>query len=376
MTKARRITRTVFLILNIITSVVFLLACLSPHVNPVQYWYISMLGLAFAVIIVTELAFIFFWLLFKPVYIFIALVPLIIGWKSLSVFFAVNLPQKFNYEKPANVIRIADWNVARFIEWKRNNNKGSQTRMKMIDLIKEQNADVFTMQEFFTSTDTTYWDNLPYLAKEAGFPYHYFARSGDGDRQWFGNIIFSKHPIVDSGKFYFPRAAYPETLLHTDIKIGNDTIRVYTTHLQSLKFNKEDYESIEMIKKDQEVALGRTRGIFSKLKRGITVRHEQADLVRDMINNDPYPILFTGDFNDVPNSYAYNTIRGDLLQDAFLEKGLGIGRTFNDISPTLRIDYILATKDFEVRQFNRVLRKLSDHYLVVADVKLKRASSE
>ena len=74
----------------------------------------------------------------------------------------------------------------------------------------------------------------------------------------------------------------------------------------------------------------------------------------------------------MPNSYAYNTIRGDLLQDAFLEKGLGIGRTFNDISPTLRIDYILATKDFEVRQFNRVLRKLSDHYLVVADMKLNK----
>lgn len=351
---------------------VFLLACLSPHVNPAEYWYISMLGLAFAIIIVTELAFIFFWLLFKPVYIFVSLVPMLIGWKSLSVFFAVNLPQKFNYEKPKDVIRIADWNVARFVDWKRSNNQGNQMRMKMIDLIKEQNADILTMQEFFTSTDPAYWDNLPYLMKEAGFPYYYFANSQDGDRQWFGNIIFSKYPIIDSGKFYYPRARYPETLLHADIKVNNDTIRVYTTHLQSVNFKKQDYQSIEKIKKDQEDIIGNSRGVFGKLKRGLTFRWEQATLVRDMINNDPYPIIFTGDFNDVPNSYTYFTIRGNLLQDAFLEKGLGIGRTFNQISPTLRIDYILTTRDFEVLQFNRVLRKLSDHYLLVADVKLNR----
>ena len=59
------------------------------------------------------------------------------------------------------------------------------------------------------------------------------------------------------------------------------------------------------------------------------------------------------------------------LEDAFLEKGFGVGRTYSFLSPTLRIDYILATKNFKVEQFNRFVRDYSDHYMLVADLKLE-----
>ena len=59
------------------------------------------------------------------------------------------------------------------------------------------------------------------------------------------------------------------------------------------------------------------------------------------------------------------------MQDAFLKKGFGIGRTFSAISPTLRIDYIFADDHFGIDQFRRIVRKYSDHYMLVADIKLK-----
>jgi endonuclease/exonuclease/phosphatase family metal-dependent hydrolase len=59
------------------------------------------------------------------------------------------------------------------------------------------------------------------------------------------------------------------------------------------------------------------------------------------------------------------------MQDAFLKKGFGIGRTFSALSPTLRIDYIFADKHFKILQFNRLVKKLSDHYMLLADVELK-----
>jgi len=68
-----------------------------------------------------------------------------------------------------------------------------------------------------------------------------------------------------------------------------------------------------------------------------------------------------GDFNDVPNSYAYNTI-GKGLQNTFAEKGSGIGRTFSGISPTLRIDNIFASEPFTVLQYTRIPKKMSDHF--------------
>lgn len=368
----RRVTKIVFIYLNVIASALFLLACLAHTLNPIKWWFVSLLGLGLGLMVVTLIAFILFWLVFKPRYILLSLVPLLIGYKSISLFFALGTPQKFNYQKERGALRVAHWNVARFFELKRNNNRGSQTRLKMMDLIKQQNADVLCMQEFFTSTDSTLYNNMHHLMKELGYPYNYYSWSADGDLQWFGNAIFSRLPIVDSGKIYFPNARYPETLLHADIKYGNDTIRVYTTHLQSLNFKKQDFETIEEIKEGQKNIVKSSKGIFSKVRRATTLRKRQADLIKEVLSNDPYPIILTGDFNDVPNSYTYATIKGNDLQDLFLKKGFGIGRTFNSISPTLRIDYMLASKDFDVLQFNRIVRNLSDHYMLVADLKMKK----
>lgn len=368
----RRITKIIFLVLNILVSIAFLLACLASSLNPVKWWFISLLGLGFGLIVITLFAFILFWLVIKPPYILVSLLPLLIGYKSIAVFFGFHIAEKFNYQKDKSTLRIAQWNVARFTEWKRNNNKGSQTRLKMMDQIKEQNADVLCMQEFFTSTDTTYYNNLSHLLKEVGYPYYYFARRTDGDRQWFGNVIFSKYPILDSGKINFPNDRNPETLLHADLLFNQDTIRIYTTHLASLRFQKQDYENIEEIKDKQKDIIQNSKGIFSKVRNAMMKRKEQAELIREVVSNDPYPAILTGDFNDVPNSYAYATVKDKKFRDVFLEQGFGIGRTFNAISPTLRIDYIFVTKEFQILQFNRIVKNLSDHYMLVADVRLKK----
>lgn len=372
----RRFTKKLFIILNAFVAIIFLLACLAPYLDPKKWWPISLIGLGFAFIIVTLIAFIFFWLIFKPRWMLISLVSLGIGYKSILVFFGFHTTDKFDYNKPTNVLRVAHWNVARFVEWKRNNNKGSQTRLKMMDQIKEQNADVLCMQEFFTSTDPVYYDNLNYFLKDLGYPYYYFSRDDDGYLQWYGQAIFSKYPIIDSGIIRYAKPSLPEALIHTDIVFNGDTIRLYTTHLQSVQFEKKDFETIENIKNNDEKAVKNSRGIFSKLKRGVINRSGQADIVRNEINKSPYPFVLTGDFNDVPNSYTYFTIRDNDLQDAFLMRGLGVGKTFSYIAPTLRIDYILTTKNFSVKQFNRIIKNSSDHYMLVADLQLRKGISK
>ena len=111
------------------------------------------------------------------------------------------------------------------------------------------------------------------------------------------------------------------------------------------------------------------KSIVNKLGMGYKFRGQQADIVRKHLDESPYPAIVCGDFNDVPNSYTYFQIKGN-RQDVFVRKGNGIGRSFTAISPTLRIDYILADKKFDVLQYNRSLVPWSDHYPVVADLKL------
>ena len=369
--KYRRITRIIFLSINIMVAVMFLLACLAPYLDPKNWWMISLIGLGFAFIIVTLMAFVFFWLVFKPAYVFISLVVMLIGWKSISVFFAFHIPDKFDYDKPPDVLRVVQWNVARFTEWKRNNNKGSQTRLKMMDLIKEQNADVLCLQEFFTSTDTVYYNNLGHVMKELGYPYFFYSWDDDGDEQWTGSAIFSRLPIIDSGMIRFPKPSIPEALIYADVVSDSDTMRIYTTHLQSVRFRKQDFENIESIKKTDDRIVENSKSIFAKLRNGVIHRSTQANILKEEVSRSPHPFILTGDFNDVPNSYTYFTVKGNELKDAFLATGFGVGKTFSYIAPTLRIDYMFVTKDIAIRQFNRVVRNYSDHYMLVGDFALK-----
>jgi endonuclease/exonuclease/phosphatase family metal-dependent hydrolase len=241
----------------------------------------------------------------------------------------------------------------------------------MMELIKEQDADIFCMQEFFTSLNPDWYANLEYVRTNLNYPYYYYSHDHDGDKHFFGNVIFSRYPIIDSGMIRYPRPTLPESLMHTDIKVNDDTIRVYTTHLQSLQFRKSDYDKIDQIKDADDGLVSNSKTIFSKMKKGLSYRKIQTDIVRQVLDDSPYPFLFCGDLNDVPNSYTYFTIKGD-LQDAFLKKGFGIGRSFSSLSPTLRIDYLFADDHFKINQFNRVVKNYSDHYLIISDVKLEK----
>ena len=358
-----------FLFLNSLVAVLFLLVCLIPYVNAAGWWGLSLLGLGFPLIFLLLVLFIFFWAVFAPRYTLLSLIILAIGYKSIAAFFAVNPPDTFTYEKPDSTIRVLSWNVARFLELRRNNNSKSQKRLKMLDLIKQQGADVLCFQEFYHATDSNFYNNIDAI-KALGYPYFLYSWDRDGYKQWFGQAIFSRHPIVDSGVLHYPPPSQRETLIHADILFGGDTLRFFTTHLQSVKFKRQDYENIEEIKNRDDSLLQNSRSVLQKLKLGVILRAQQAGIVKEVLSYSPHPFVITGDFNDVPNSYTYFKI-SDGLQDAFLKRGFGIGRTFSAVSPTLRIDHILTTKDFDVLQFNRQVKSLSDHYMIVSDLKVK-----
>lgn len=367
-TRLKNFTKKLLIILNVFVIVFFLLACLAPHLDPQQWWFISFLGLVFPFLLFAVIVSMIWWLFIKPRYAIWPAIALILGIQSINVFLSFRPSSTFKHEKASGNIRVATWNVARFIEMKRNNNKGSQTRKKMMEQIREQNADILCMQEFFHSVDSMWYPNLEFVRKELNYPYYYYSHDNDGDNHFIGNVIFSRFPIIDSGMIRYPRPTLPESLMHADIKVNDDTIRVFTTHLQSVQFQKRDYETIDKIKEAEDGLVSNSRTIFSKLRKGISYRKIQTNIVRQVIDDSPYPVIFMGDLNDVPNSYTYFTIKGN-MQDAFLRKGFGIGRTFSALSPTLRIDYIFADRKFKVEQFTRLVRNYSDHYMIIADLK-------
>ncbi len=339
-----------------------------PYINTGKYWYLALTGLIFPLIFFALLFFIIIWAFAKSKWFWVSLIVLLIGSKQIIAAFGFHLPQNFETAKGENTLRILQWNVASWDEYNNKKNYELNYRPLMLDLVEIQNADVLCFQEFFEPRDSKYMPkNIPPIIK-MGYPYHYFVTSIDWEKDYeTGVAIFSKYPIIDSAKFEYAKNSSAEHLIYTDIKVKNKIFRILTTHLQSVRFEVEEYQSLSELKHSNQEGLRDSRTIVSKLKKGYTYRYSQAEMVHEQIEASPYPVIVCGDFNDVPNSNTYFTVKGK-LQDAFLKTGFFIGRSFRFISPTLRIDYILSDKKFSVKQAQIIHVPYSDHYPVEADL--------
>jgi len=378
MATLRKFTRRLFTILNIVAVTLFLLACANAFLHPGKWWIISMLGLIFPLLLLIVIGFLVFWLFIpcRRAWVWLSLMALLAGWPNIHSFFAFHPRQHFTAEKAPHSLRILTWNVRSWDEFMPKKGGASGHRSGMMDFVRDQQADVLCFQEFFESHNAReFAPNIPYIQQQLHYPYYYFSRDyrrGDGMYE-AGVIIFSRYPIIDS---LIMRYAHPdgsrttESLIAADINVAGAPIRVFTTHLQSVLFRHKDFHDIEIIKNVDDSILLASRSIVKKLRNAYRHRGDQADEVRAQLDKSHYPAVICGDFNDIPNSYTYSTIRGG-WQDAFIKKGFGIGRTYVNISPTLRIDYILADPRLQVLQCRKFPIPYSDHHPVIADLKMR-----
>ncbi len=377
MAKLRNFSRRLFIISNIIAVALFLLACANSFLHPGRWWLISLLGLIFPLLLLIVIGFFIFGLFFPSCrrWSLVSLAALILGWSNIHSFWAFHPGQSFHFqvEKPPRSIRLLTWNVRSFDEFITKKKGVSGHRPKMLDFIEEQDADVVCLQEFYNTRrgqDT----NLVYIRNQLHYPYYYFSRDytrPDGMYEG-GVVIFSRYPFTDSLMMRYNQVdgvRATESLIAADLKIDKDTVRIFTTHLQSVLFRTKDFHDLEIIKNVDDSILQASRSIAKKLSIAFRQRGDQAEQVRAQLDKSPYPAIICGDFNDVPNSYTYFTIRGG-WQDAYITKGFGIGRTYVHISPTLRIDYILADPRLPVLQCRKFSIPYSDHNPVLADLQL------
>jgi endonuclease/exonuclease/phosphatase family metal-dependent hydrolase len=375
MAMLRTFTRRLFIILNSLAVLFFLLACANSFMQPGKWWIFSILGLFFPYLLVLVVCFFFVALLVQPLrrWSLLSFVTLLIGWTNIHNFLALHPGNHFASEKPPGSLRILTWNVRSF-DFFFDKRRPMIHRPKMMDFIGSRQADVVCFQEFYEPlTRHGLESNITYIQTQLNYPYYYFSRDYTRPGLYESGVaIFSRFPIIDTFiRDYLKPSGFrtAESLISTDIVAGKDTIRIFTTHLQSVLFGSKEYHDIEIIKNVDDSIVDASRSIVRKLRDAFRRRGDQARQVRAQLDSSPYPAFITGDFNDVPNSYTYFTIRGS-WQDAWLQKGFGIGRTYKNISPTLRIDYILPDSRLKVLQCESVYTPWSDHNPVEADLQL------
>ena len=362
----RKFIKRFLITLNVVLVIAFLIGCLLPWLSPEYFWLFGFIGFSFLYITLALIVIILFWLFVKPKFSLCLLVILCCGYKQINTLFAFNTNTVFNKNKPNNSLRLITWNVGNLSGKTQEKNAKQHRQNEICEAIISQNADVICLQEFAEIRDAlpkTYTD----LIKK--YKYVYFPWWIVGPyRHRSGNVIFSKYPIVFSDSAAFNNG---NIIVRADIvNDKSDTISFFTSHLDSYKFNKNEFEEIDGEKPNEEKIQENWKQIIKKVRKTLQTHNEEADVVINFMQQSKHSKVFCADLNEVPNNYIYWKLRGN-KKDAFLEKGLGLGKTYNSLSTVNRIDYIMPENNFTVHQFKINDNGLSDHAMLIADIELK-----
>ena len=366
----RRFTKKTFIFINGFIGIMFLAGSNVKYLNIETWWFLSLFTLLLPYLLVILVVFILFWWLSRPFWSIISIVVLIVSLDAIKNIIPFNLPTSFHVTKNPEDVRVMSWNVELFNI--NNYKKNPERRQQMFDLINKYDPDIACFQEVVAGEDQEAINYLPDIINALQFKdylYSYQVRDDFDRHHHFGILVLSKFPIIRKQTMINNPNDYNSVFQFIDVLIDSDTFRVFNVHLQSLKFTEENLNYLEKGVLKGEKKMQESKSILSKIKKGLIRRSSQASFVKDEMNHSPYPLIFCGDFNDVPVSNAYETIAKG-LQNAFVEKGFGIGDTYGSLAPTLRIDNIFLDKQFKVEQFIRIRKSLSDHYPIMADIKI------
>ena len=367
------IFQKLFILIAAAAVLCYATASLSSFISPLYFWPFTMLALIFPFILTVYLLIIVLSIfIFRKISLYLFIV-LFFGWKNISSVFAFHFNHTFQKEQRAD-IRLISWNVDEFINSEKKCDTTGSKAQQMFSFIKEINADILCFQDFVNFTGEAYRHNFEYLRDSLHFSYAYFPIDYTydlaGTKRQYGVAIFSKFPIVATKQLEYWNEEN-EKFIYVDVLVKDKIVRLYSAHLKSMgihtKYRTNNSEE-DFLKSD--TALFFHRSNLRTLKYFDRIHVDQAMCITRSLDTTSVPYVFCADLNSVPSSYTYQTLKKN-LQDAFLENGFGVGKTYDSISPTLRIDVVLLNKQLRAVQQNTPHLKLSDHYPNVVDISLQ-----
>ncbi len=330
-------TRKLLFGINILALLLLMFSFLVPLIAPDKFPILSLLSLLTLPIIGVNAVFAVYWLMRWDRRFFLSALLLIGAHVYFGPFVLGRKNDKMVREE---ALKVLSHNVHLFDKY-----GGGSTHDKMSAeyerLISEQQPDILCLQEYTDAHDV----DLSHYPHQ----YTYF----NPPFKLMGQAIMSRYPILNRGSLDFESTA--NNVIYTDLLVGNDTLRVYNVHLQSLGINPTE-----------KIA---NHGAAEKLKTRISTtfvkQQQQLEQLLLHMKGTHHPKIIAGDFNNTAFSYVYREVAGR-FQDTFQKEGHGLGATYYFNRLPLRIDFIFSDPELEVLNFETLEKSLSDHLPIIA----------
>lgn len=334
------IAHKILWLLNVTFSTLLFLAIVTSYAVLGFMAPFMLLNLFLPVLLGLNLLFLMYWIWKRKKNLLISFVPLLISFFVFDSFYKTPVQAQNLSSDDLSVMSYNTWGFNKN-EWIKEPNVGD----RIITFLKESDPDILCIQEH-SRIKNRELKHYPYNSQTS----YYKAKSIQA--------IFSKYPIVNKGSLDLPDTA--NNIIFADMVYKEDTVRVYNVHLQS-------YHIVPSTDNFSDKASEKTlKRIMNTFKHQV----EQAQILKEHTELSPYKTIICGDFNNTQFSNIYRMIKGD-LKDTFLEKGSGFGRSYGLMGFPMRIDYIFADRSFEVVSHKNYDVELSDHYPIMATLKLK-----
>lgn len=353
-----------------------LLLCFGVrYIRPESLFFPSLCGLAFPILLLLGMGLTILYLTF-------------FRWESLLFAFCVLLnytntvcllrgkgrsePPKSEWIAPDR-FKVLTYNVRLFNFYGEIPGEKGSIKNQLLDYVKDQDADIVCLQEYYESKNGSF--SLGTVLPEAG--YRYRTEPASNRNFHYGNIIYSKYPILQQGSL---EGMSTFDVVFADLLMGKDTLRFYNIHLESNRFDKTDRAFFEAVRaassnpaKDRNYTHGAKR-MLGKMRKATVTRSMQIRQIalHADTSHAPSRILVCGDMNDQPVSYAYGHMRRKDFEDAFVDAGSGFGQSYRGYYPSYRIDYILYRGNLETLYFDTRNVDYSDHKPLTAVFSLKK----
>lgn len=194
--------------------------------------------------------------------------------------------------------------------------------------------------------------------------YRYRTRSSHDGVEFLSKYPFSHKPLSmpECSLEYFPYLIRAINRYAFDVNMNGKQLRVIGAYMTSFQLDDDQRRVLDTT----NYAMRTLPGLYRRLDRAFTLREHAAKDLRDSLDASPANVILCTDLNDVPQSYAWRTILGDDLHDAYGECHTGYANTFNAHHMLFHIDHILYRGNLRAVAFERLPLSGSDHYPIIA----------